>query len=251
MFLSRYEIHVDFESFKDFLLGIKTHFAKNLGNIHKARNEIKVINHQNTDLVVKSFKIPHFLNKIIYTFFRNTKAKKSYEHALKIGNFTPKPIGFIEFYKFGLLDESYFISEKFEYDFTIREPLLDADFPDKSEIFRAFAKFTYDLHESGIYHLDYSPGNILIKKQGSGYIFKLVDINRMKFLPFDVSLRAKNFEKLWAKDEDLKIIAGEYAKLLNYDEKEFISLALKHSQSLKKRKNFKKSLKKLIRKEKK
>ena len=71
----------------------------------------------------------------------------------------------IEFYKFGLLDESYFVSEKFDYDFTIREPLLDINFPNKNEILKIFAKFTFQLHEVGIFHFDYSPGNILIKKE--------------------------------------------------------------------------------------
>ncbi len=62
--------------------------------------------------VVKYFKIPYFINKIVYTFFKKSKAQKSYEYALKIKDFTPKPIGYIEFYKFGLLDESYFVSRK-------------------------------------------------------------------------------------------------------------------------------------------
>lgn len=120
----KYEINKDYKKYEDFLINIKKEFEDNQNSIHKARNEIKVINHQNIDLVVKSFKVPNFLNKIIYTFFRSSKAKKSYDYALKIGSFTPKPIGYIEFYENSTLDESYFVSEKFDYDFTIREPLL-------------------------------------------------------------------------------------------------------------------------------
>ncbi|RXI28697.1 hypothetical protein CRU87_00130 [Aliarcobacter trophiarum LMG 25534] len=231
------------EKFKEFLENIKQFFKENLNTIHKARNEIKVIEYENQKLVVKSFKIPHFINKIVYTFFKKSKAQKAYEYALKIKSFTPKPIGYIEFYKFGLLNDSYFVSEHFDYDFTIREPLLDINFPNKNEILRAFAKFTFELHEEGIFHFDYSPGNILIKKDNNDFIFKIVDINRMKFFDLKLEDRLKNFSKLWAKDEDLEVVIKEYAKLLKKDEKELVSKALTLSNKHKAKINFKKRLK--------
>jgi serine/threonine protein kinase len=177
--LSNYKfiLNEEFKKFEYFLCNIKQFFKENSNTIHKARNELKVIEHENQKLVVKY-----------------------YEYALKIKDFTPKPIGYIEFYKFGLLDESYFVSEKFDYDFTIREPLLDINFPNKDEILKAFAKFTFELHEAGIFHFDYSPGNILIKKENDNFIFKIVDINRMKFFDLELNDRLKNFSKLWAKD---------------------------------------------------
>ncbi|WP_066159508.1 lipopolysaccharide kinase InaA family protein [Aliarcobacter skirrowii] len=237
------EVNEEFKTLKNFVKNIKIFFQKNNNTIHKARNEIKVINYENRDFVVKSFKIPHIINKFVYTFFKSSKAKKSYDYALKIDKFTPKPIGYIEFYKFGLLDESYFISEKFDYNFTIREPLLDINFLNKNEIFKAFAQFTFDLHENEIYHLDYSPGNILIKKENDKFIFKIVDINRMKFLNMDLEKRAKNFSKLWAKDEDLEFIAKEYAKIYEKNNEEFISKTISFSKKHKAVKNFKKRLK--------
>ncbi|OCL89937.1 protein kinase family protein [Arcobacter porcinus] len=242
--MKNYEIMINrnFKEFNSFFLNIKKFFNKNKNIIHKARNEIKVINYENKDFVVKSFKIPNFINKIVYTFFRSTKAKKSYEYSLKIGEFTPTPIGYIEFYEKSLLNESYFISEKFDYDFTIREPIRDKEFFNKNNIFKAFAKFTFDLHNNHIYHLDYSPGNILIKKDNNDYIFKVVDINRMKFLNMNINLRMKNFSKLWINDEDLKVIIKEYAKLWEKDENELVSKALKFSQKHKAKINLKKRL---------
>ena len=239
----KFILNEEFKKFEYFLCNIKQFFKENSNTIHKARNELKVLEHENQKLVVKYFKIPHFINKVVYTFFKKSKAQKSYEYALKIKEFTPKPIGYIEFYKFGLLDESYFVSEKFDYDFTIREPLLDINFPNKNEIFKAFAQFTFDLHENGIYHLDYSPGNILIKKENDNFIFKIVDINRMKFLNMDLEKRAKNFSKLWAKDEDLEFIAKEYAKIYEKNNEEFISKTISFSKKHKAVKNFKKRLK--------
>ena len=237
----KYEVLDDVN--RGLLESIRKYFLDATQSMHKARNEIKVISFSEQNLVVKSFKIPHILNKIVYTFFRDSKAKKSYENSIEIIDFVPKPIGYIEFKKFGLLDDSYFISENFEYDFTIREPLLDTHFDNKEKIFREFAKFTYDLHQEDIYHLDYSPGNILIKKEDDHFLFKIVDINRMQFKTLSLDERLKNFSKLWAKDEDLEIIVKAYAELIHSDEKLCVDKALAYSQAHKYKKNIKKRLK--------
>ena len=227
----------------DFFKGIREFFKNSTNSIHKARNEIKVVPYKDEEFVIKSFKIPHLINKIVYTFFKDSKAKKSYENSVKIIDFVPKPIGYLEFKKNGLIHDSYFVSENFKYDLTIREPLLDADYEDKENIFKEFAEFTYRLHEQGIFHLDYSPGNILIKKENGSYIFKIVDINRMQFKKLTLDQRLLNFSKLWAKDDDLKVIVKEYAKIIGEDGNKCIETALKYSQKHKDKKNFKKRLK--------
>jgi len=239
---SKYLINTAKSSFKDFLLSIEDYFQANKQTIHKARNELKIIKYNNLSTVVKSFKVPNIINKIAYTFFRDSKAKKSYDYSLKIGNFTPQPIGYIEFFKFGLLHTSYFISQEFTYDFTIREPLLELNFTDRDAIFRAFARFTLELHNSDIFHDDYSPGNILIKKQNDTYEFKIVDINRMQFFTLKEESRARSFSKLWASDAILKVMATEY--MLHHSCSEnFIERVLYYSNKNKKIKNFKKRLK--------
>lgn len=239
----QYKLNSGFEKFESFVKNIQTYFKQNNETIHKARNELKILNYNDTSVVVKSFKVPHFINKIVYTFFKDSKAKKSYDYSIKIGDFTPKPIAYVVFYKLGLIAESYFVSEEFKYDFTIREPLLDDNFEDKEKIFQQFAKFTYELHEAGIFHQDYSPGNILVKKVQNEYIFKIVDINRMQFISMSLDKRLKNFCKLWAKDKDLQIMAKEYAKCVGEDETYCVQIALKFSQNHKNKINMKKRLK--------
>lgn len=238
----KYQINSTHEAFVNFLLDIKSYFLTNSQTIHKARNELKIINYNGVDTVVKSFKKPHLLNRVVYTFFRDSKAKKSYEYSLKLQDFTPTPIGYIEFYESLLLKESYFISEQFKYDFTIREPLLDKNFEDKEAIFKAFARFTLELHNNDIFHDDYSPGNILIKKENNKYIFKIVDVNRMGFFKLSTMDRAKNFSKLWASDEILTIMAREYQQYFECG-KNFVEAVLYYSNKNKKIKNFKKRLK--------
>lgn len=238
----KYQIHEQRQNFLEFLCEIRSYFKNNAQTIHKARNELKIIPFEDIETVVKSFKVPHLLNRIIYTFFRDSKAKKSYEYSLKIKDFTPSPIGYIEFYNSSLLHESYFVSERFAYDFTIREALLDAAFEEREQIFRSFARFTFALHEAGILHQDYSPGNILVKRENQEFTFKIVDINRMKFFSPDEDARAKNFSKLWASDDVLKIIADEYIKHYDASQK-FVQRVLEHSNQNKRVKNFKKRLK--------
>ena len=239
----QYSLNEKYQEYEHNLLTIKTYFQANSNAIHKARNELKIITFGTLQTVVKSFKIPNIINKIAYTFFRDSKAKKSYEYSIKIGSFTPEPIGYIEFYKNGLLDESYFIAKKFDYDFTIKEPITNKKLPNRDAIFQAFAKFTYDLHQNNILHKDYSPGNILVKKEKDIYVFKIVDINRMEFHELSLDERLKNFAKLWLLDEDLVTIIKAYAKLVQEDEKKCIQTALKYSHTLKRKINIKKRLK--------
>lgn len=222
----RYKLNPFYSKKESFLLNIDTIFNDSDNSIHKARNEIKIID----DFVVKSFKIPHIINQIAYSFFRPSKAKRAYENGLKIEGFTPRPLGYCEFYSFGLLKKSYLISENFKYDFTIRDVLDDKDFENREKIFKEFAKFTYKLHQAGILHKDYSPGNILIKKYKDSYIFQIVDINRMIFTDISTKMALKNFSRIFATKDDLKTIIYQYAKFANLDPKNSFKIALISNQ---------------------
>ena len=227
-----------------FLSELETSFQESDALIHDARNQLKRINFQGEALIVKSFKVPHLLNRVVYSFFRQSKAKKSYLFAEKIGHFTAEPIAYIEYYQQGLISKSYFIAKHYDFDFDIRRPLLEHDFPERELIFKGFSAFVYQLHEHNILHLDLSPGNILIKRDDEGqYQFKIVDINRMKFKSLSEQTRAKNFSKLWANNEDLTVMLSEYATLAAYDHDSFIQRGLRANQRNKNIINFKKRLK--------
>jgi len=220
---------------------IEVYFQSSEQSIHKARNEIKVVDFEGEELVVKSFKEPNWVNKVAYLLYKDSKAKRAYEYALKIPDFTPAPIAYREFYERGLMKRSYFISKKFDYDFTMKVPLDDPSFVDREALLQAFVEFTKKLHDSGILHLDYSPGNILIKKEGSSYHFKIVDINRMKFKKLSQNDRMKNFAKLGASDEDLSFMVYNYSQ-----DKKDVSLAIEYARKHQGFRAFKKRMKKLL-----
>ena len=244
----QYECLEHYQFLKSSFNSIRDIFARDDHSIHKARNELKIIELSGVQTVVKSFKVPHLLNRIVYTFFRKSKAYKSYHNALrlqKLGISTPQPIALIEFFESGLLADSYFISEHFNYDFTIRTPLLEP-LADRDAIFTAFAAYTYGLHQAGVWHLDYSPGNILIKKTEEGYLFSIVDINRMEFKNICPLDGCENFNKLWASDQELEIMGREYARLSGLDETLTIREMQRHNDANKRIKNFKKRLKRVL-----
>ncbi len=202
--------------------------------VYKARNEIKTYQRDGLTLNVKSYKIPIFINKIAYSLLRPTKARRAYEYALKLislGVETPEPVAYIEERRHGLLYHSYFIS--------LHTPLQgnlrifsdeNVKFDDVRDLAIAFGRYTAALHEKGVLHVDYSPGNILYQKNpDETYRFSLIDINRMKF-PKEIDMRmgCQNFCRLYAGDEFFETVGKAYAAARGFDEKKCISLIMEY-----------------------
>ena len=182
------------------------------------RNKIKLFELDGKTINIKSFKIPHFINKIAYKFFRKSKAKRSFEYAtllLEKGIGTPLPIAYFENYSLIGLKDSYYVSEHLQCDLTFRELVEIPDYPENENILRQFTRFSFYLHEKGVEFLDHSPGNTLIKMNSEGnYDFFLVDLNRMNFhetMNFDS--RMNNLSHLTPKKEMIAVMSNEYAKL--------------------------------------
>ena len=233
--MDKYELNSDYVQFKSVLLDIKKQFSKNNKSIHKARNELKVIPLNGIETVVKAFRIPNFINQFAYAYIRKSKAYKSFHNAMRLQQLqvnTPTPIGYIEFYRNTLLKESFFISKYYAYELTMAD-VRDNDPEDKEEILKAFARFTYELHKKGVWHVDYSGGNILIYRQEKGYEFSLVDINRMEFKTITGYDGLENFNKMWFDEDALTLIAKTYAELAGLEQKRAVTLILEHDAKLK------------------
>ena len=158
----------------------------------------------------------------------------------------PFPVAFAIETRIGLR-RSYYLSEHLDYELRFHELIYMLNYPNREGILRQFTLFTFQLHEQGVCFLDHSPGNTLIRYIGDGnYLFSLVDINRMTFKSMTFAERMKNFANLSPSKTMIKIIADEYAMLIN---KPYEEVHKAMSKSCKKNKLFryrKKKLKKCL-----
>lgn len=196
--------------------------------VYDGRNVLKRAMVGDVDVVVKSFKKPHIVNRIVYSFFRKSKAARSYLFSTEIINHgfcSPEPIAMIEQHKCRLLTNSYYVC-RYDDGKTVR-CLMDGVVAGNEEKLKAFAKYTADLHCAGVLHLDYSPGNILIHSSEGTYYFSLVDVNRMVLLPeIDCDTVCRNMCRLCISREVLAFIMTEYATLRGWDINSTVALSL-------------------------
>lgn len=211
------------------------------------RNEIKKVELEGLTINVKKFKTPNALQSFVYKYIRKSKAKRSYEYALKLKEFgikTPSPIAYLEMFSNGL-KQSFYVSEHVDYDFDFRELIHNPRFENRHEILRQFTSFTFKLHENGVNFLDHSPGNTLIVDKGNGkYGFYLIDLNRMRFENMSFDKRMHNFRRLWLSKKMIKVMSKEYAQIYAKDMDETQALMTKHSRAFQKKVNSKKLRKK-------
>lgn len=189
--------------------------------IYQARNQ--VLCYQLADgfkLSIKAFKIPNIINQLAYSTIRKSKAERSFIYAQQLLNnkfLTPEPICFVENHSGLLLKESYYVCKHENFDGILRE-LESNSFESQKHLIESFALYTAKLHEAGIVHIDYSPGNILYKKTNLGYDFYLVDLNRMRFdKQVTAEIACRNFRRLWGNDQKLLYFVEIYAKTRNFE----------------------------------
>jgi len=222
----KYELNPSYAKLKPLIENIEKYFQESTDVLHNERNEIRVVSFQDSKYVIKAFKIPNIINQFVYRYARPSKAKRSYLYSLKLGSdLSPEAIAYIEEHKKGLLSRSYYISKHFDYDFEIRALLYDDTFENRTQILEEFAIFTHQLHEIGVLHRDYSPGNILIKKQGNHYQFNIIDVNRMEFKVLSMDDRLSNFVRLSIDDATMKTILYQYAACIQQDPEDAFATA--------------------------
>ncbi len=199
--------------------------------VQDRRNTIKKFKVNGLEINVKRYRVPIFINRIAYTFFRKSKACRAYNNAFEVikrGFETPESIAYIEEFKGGLLHYSYYISLQCPYRREIRE-YYQGPLQGNEALMTAFAQFTAALHEKGVCHEDYSPGNVLIAQIDGQYHFSLVDINRMTFKPMNLEEGCKNFRRMFISDELYIFLAKKYAQCRNFDQEACIRLMLKYN----------------------
>ena len=228
-------------------------FEKEGRVIYKGRNIVKVFSlDNNPDVNVKRYRKPNLFNRIVYTFFRKSKAFRAYCNGLRIvekGFDTAESVAYIEMYKNGLLHESFYISLQCTDVREMREYYF-ASLHGNEGVIEAFARYSASLHDAGIYHLDYSPGNILIHNDDTGkYTFMLVDTNRMKFMPVSPAAGCRNFARLFDNDDVYRYIGMVYSQSRKepFSQDEAVRLIMKYKDAFLHKKSRKEKIKRFFR----
>ena len=199
--------------------------------LHAGRNLIKKVTIQAhaeepIELAVKAFRVPARPRGLLYAHLRPSKARRSMVHAeklLALGVGTPDPVACIEYVGAGCLRESYYICRHWPADTDLRKLLYNGgSFGDGTgSLLEHVARFTHSLHEHGVRHLDYNPGNILARSRGSGFDFALVDLNRLRFKTLDMDERISGLVRLTPLADYRRIIGEQYAALCGIDAANF------------------------------
>lgn len=250
--MNNFKINSNFNSIKELILEHILQFnSSGKYFVQGQRNAIKLFEIDGITLNIKSFKKPSLVNKIIYRYFRKSKARRSFEYASKLmdlGIGTPNPIAYLENFDFIGLNDSYYVCEHLEDVFEFRALVQNTDFNQRESIIRQFVEFSYLMHQKGVEFLDHSPGNTLIKDNNDGtYSFYLVDLNRMKFHEsIDFQTRMKNLSHLTPQKDMIVTMANEYAKLSGEMEQNVFETLWKYTSDFQFRYHRKKRIKKKL-----
>lgn len=219
----------DNKKIADFFEQLPAAFDEGGELIFKGRNVIKSYVVDGTDIIVKRFKRPSFLQKIVYSFFKGNKALRAFQNGqelLKRGIDTPEPIAYVDTWSNGLLQSCFYACGR--NDNPDIKTVLDKDDWDK-DIAKAFAHFSAQLHERGILHLDLNITNVLFNPQTLQ--FSVIDINRVDFYPQGKNIAIEkcldNLTRYTGRLDLHQYVLQQYAEARNLDIEQTVKLGMK------------------------
>ena len=226
MKVTKVVVNPKYEKFSDFVRNVwRENYAPD--RIYRNyRNIVEKVTVDGVQLVVKKFKKPTEFNRVVYTFLRPSKAKRSYEYSLRLLNLgfeTPDPVGYVEMRKHGIFHTGYYVCLYSDYR-SIGE-LLNLDFYDENpekigllkQFIKAFAAYCVDLHRHHITHNDYNKENILYKIIDGKFHFALIDVNRSNFKSHSRIQFTSDLANLGCSPIVVAAIVVEYCKIRNWD----------------------------------
>ena len=145
--MSEFIVNPLYSRYRSFVESIAEDFSTNGEMIYNKRNVVKSFDEDGMRLVVKRYKVPLFVQRVAYTWFRPSKAKRAYVFGLRLqelGINTPEPVGCVEKKRCGLFRQGYFISTYTEHDSLKhhRDELLAEPI-----FFDSYVRFLIEMHE--------------------------------------------------------------------------------------------------------
>ncbi|MFA6813634.1 MAG: lipopolysaccharide kinase InaA family protein [Bacteroidaceae bacterium] len=244
----KFFIHPDYHSMEAGIRQVPLSFVHDGKVIHSGRNVIKELRIGEMMLVVKRYKRPSFIQRVIYTFFRSSKAERAFKFAgyfRSVGIDTPQEIAYLEVKEKGLFAIGYFISQYTSLPSLMSSLVETPDFNRK--LADDFVALVVEMHQKGIFHGDMNLSNVLYNKGKDGnYHFELIDINRTKFASETRERCLKNLTRIVHRKDLYEYIVRRYAQMRGWNEEECLSICLKNLHRFEQKKKVRRWLKTLI-----
>lgn len=214
------QIDSAYSHMREFVTSLPQQFDNAEGVVlHKGRNIVKQFTVGEEYVIVKRFKRPNFPQRIVYTFFRPSKAQRAYEYAKLFaakGIATPRGIAYMEVKHGSLFADGYFVSEP-DFAPSLGE-LMRNDIETLMSLTDKLARFLAELHNKGILHGDLNISNILVHHSDDLHPFSLIDTNRTKFKKNpDYADCTQNLMRLTHNRSILEAVVKAYADLRKWD----------------------------------
>ena len=105
-----------YKKYSDYINSIPSLFSTNTGEVLKdKRNSVRRLEHDGLTFIAKRYKRVNWIQSIIYTHFRRTKAKRAFLFAdefRKRGVSSPRAVAYMEEYEHGRFTVGYFVYEE-------------------------------------------------------------------------------------------------------------------------------------------
>jgi tRNA A-37 threonylcarbamoyl transferase component Bud32 len=189
--------------------------------VYDKRNRVVRFRHDGSVLMAKRYKRVNFIQQIIYTFFRKSKAERAFLFADEFrirGIDTPRRVAFMEERRWGLFSVGYFISLETKGEET--HLLLREVQQFSHKLADAVARQTMLMHSRGVLHGDLNLSNYLCVETAKGYRFTMIDTNRSHFCdgwPSDNQC-LQNMVRLTHRRDLYEYLIRSYARQRGWDE---------------------------------
>ncbi|MFW6160465.1 MAG: lipopolysaccharide kinase InaA family protein [Acidobacteriota bacterium] len=153
----------------------------------KGRNRVAAVSFpvssgKTNEIIIKEFRLRGV--NLLKTLILPSKAKKAWRGSVGLVQReipTPFPVAYLEQKKGLMVEKCFFLSRKIPFFQEIRFLFRDLKGGALVNLLEHLAAFLRQIHRQGVLHRDLSDGNILVRREGSGYTFFLVDTNRIRF----------------------------------------------------------------------
>lgn len=244
-------------AFCSFVSELPQRFAEGGETVYNKRNVIKIFDFNGQKVVVKRFKKLNALQRVVYSFFRPSKAERAYRNAIELQKrevATPEALAYVEEWSGGTMVYGYYISAA-DFSAPIDDLLNHEDGSFDMVLAECFGLFVANLHKKGVLHHDLNCTNVLFQPtENARYSFSLIDINRMQFSagrPSDANCY-ENLTRYTGNLELFRYVAEVYAKDKGGDVPQTVAdmmeVKRRHDLAWVRRKKFTRKLKSLFKK---